>query len=58
MEPVCGRLNSVNSPASPPAFHSADFKFNMTLLSFQRYLAGLVERDILEQDAGVYRLRK
>jgi len=30
----------------------------MTLLSFQRYLAGLVERDILEQDAGVYWLRK
>jgi len=37
---------------------SEDYKFDMTLLAFQRYLGGLVERDLLEVDAGVYRLRK
>eukprot|EP00605_Chrysophyceae_sp_TOSAG23-4_P002667 GSChrysophyteH1.ASY1.ANO1.2943.1 assembled CDS len=33
-------------------------KFDMTFISFQRFLQGLIERDVLEASDGVYRVRK
>ncbi len=33
-------------------------KFDMSILAFQRFLQGLIERDMLEAEDGVYRLRK
>ncbi len=35
-----------------------EYKFSMNLITFQKFLNGLVEKDLLEQEAGVYRLRK
>ena len=37
---------------------SSEAKFEMTVVTFKKFLGGLVQRDVLEQDSGVYRLRK